>query len=63
MSAVLIETAFTTVDCPSCYVVFAVSSEYEARMRATGSGFYCPSGHSMSYGNSDAAMMVGVEDA
>ena len=45
-------TTFTVVDCPSCNTLFAITAQYEDRRREDGGDFYCPSGHSMSYGNS-----------
>lgn len=36
---------FTTLDCASCGVVFAVPNELYDRRREDGDGFYCPFGH------------------
>lgn len=56
MSAIKIETGFTLVDCPAaaCGVVFAIGDLFRARRNSDGRNFYCPNGHTMSYGESDA---------
>ena len=40
-------------DCARCGVVFAIPAALEARRREDGLGFYCPSGHSLSFGQSE----------
>lgn len=37
------------MDCPTCYVLFALPKRMAADHRRDGGSFYCPSGHSMSY--------------
>lgn len=41
-------------DCPSCAVVFGITEDLEARRRADGGKFYCPNGHWMTFGESEA---------
>ena len=53
MSSLNILTIYTVIDCPACGVLFAITEELEERRRKDGKSFYCPNGHSMSYGNSD----------
>lgn len=51
--ALALTIVLNALDCPSCGAVFAVTDEFERRRREDGASFYCPSGHSMSYGDSD----------
>lgn len=45
----------TTIECAQCGMIFAVSSEWEARRRETHKGFHCPEGHPLVFnGPSDA---------
>lgn len=44
----------TTTSCASCGVVFAIPTPLIKKLKETGSGFYCPNGHSLSYGESEA---------
>lgn len=46
---------FCIDDCPSCGVVFATTAEYQTYRREDGKIFYCPNGHSISFGASQAA--------
>ena len=41
---------FTALDCPACGAVFATTDEMIERRRQDHQLFYCPNGHSMSYG-------------
>jgi hypothetical protein len=43
-----------TTDCAACGVLFAVDTEFLTRRRKDGKSFYCPNGHSLSYGKSEA---------
>ena len=57
MSATIkIETRFYVNSCPTpgCGITFALENEYDDRRRADGTSFYCPNGHQMSYGKSEA---------
>ena len=36
-------------ECVNCHVVFAITQEFQARMRDTHHSFYCPNGHGQSY--------------
>lgn len=40
---------FVLITCAECGVQFLVSEQYRERLRETGKGFYCPSGHLLSY--------------
>ncbi len=44
---------FELVDCASCGLVFALQASYIARLREKGRSFYCPAGHTLSYGESE----------
>jgi hypothetical protein len=50
-----ITTKFTAMDCPTCGVIFAVTTEFEGRRRKQRDGFYCPKGHSMSFSGPSAS--------
>lgn len=39
-------------ECPTCGVVYGITRAYELRRREDGNGFYCPNGHSGSFGES-----------
>ena len=41
---------FAALDCPACGVVFAMTDEMIERRRQDHQSFWCPNGHSMSYG-------------
>lgn len=51
----LVQT-FTTICCPTatCGVTFAINDEYRDRRVADKQGFYCPNGHTMTYGENEA---------
>jgi len=40
-------------DCPNCGVVYGITREYELRRREDGRNFWCPNGHSGSFGESE----------
>ena len=56
-------TTYTIIDCPECNVLFAITDQFEERRRADGNSFYCPSGHSMSYGDSLKDQLRRAKDA
>jgi len=41
---------FTIIECADCFIPFGISQEFESQRRADCSSFYCPRGHSLSYG-------------
>lgn len=41
-------------DCPSCGVIFGITTDYEDRRRKDGQGFRCPNGHVMSFSETEA---------
>ena|SRR3990167_2056705 len=43
-----------TIECCTCGVIFAVLEEFNASLRQTKQGFYCPNGHPQSYTKSPA---------
>lgn len=45
----------TIVECPNCYMDFGVTPEFQAARRNDHKSFYCPAGHSMSYGQKSEA--------
>lgn len=47
----------TTTDCPSCGVLFGMPDWMLARRRKDGESFYCPSGHSMSFRETEAVRL------
>lgn len=55
-------TTYIVIDCPQCQVEFAVTESYEARRRTDGKTFYCPTGHSMSYGDNVQAQLKRERD-
>lgn len=52
-AAVSVSLKLDIMDCPTCGIVFGVSQEFIRRRRDDGQSFYCPSGHSMSYGTTE----------
>lgn len=51
--AITMTLSLTAIDCPSCGVVFGITTELEQRRRADGERFYCPNGHWMTYTESE----------
>lgn len=45
---------FTINDCPSCGVVYAFTTEYEARRLEDGKSWHCPNGHSVLFTKSES---------
>lgn len=43
------------VECPNCHMDFGITPEFEAARRNDHTRFYCPAGHSMSYGQKTEA--------
>jgi len=46
--------SFNPCTCAACGIVFGISPSYEAILRRSGKDFYCPNGHSLSFGESEA---------
>lgn len=44
---------FEIVTCANCHVQFMLTSRHVSQLRKSQEGFYCPNGHSISYGKSD----------
>ena len=53
IKSVVFETTetFETQDCAECGIAFALTSDFIARRREDGKGFYCPNGHSLVFNN------------
>lgn len=50
MSAVLkFDYALETMECPNCFIVFALPKRFISERRADHRTFYCPVGHWMNY--------------
>ncbi len=49
--SIVVNSTYELVDCPNCGMSFAITEEFENRRRDDGHSFYCPHGHSMSYGD------------
>ena len=49
------------IECPNCGTVFGISSDFEKRRREDHQSFWCPRGHSMSYGHETAAERLARE--
>ncbi len=62
MSELNINTTYTTIDCPNCGILFAITQELEERRRGDGKSFYCPNGHSMSYHGSTSEKLKKERD-
>ena len=62
MSALLkFEVQATWIECASCHVSFAITTDHQARLRETHEGFYCPNGHSNIYNGKTEAQKVREE--
>lgn len=46
-----------TETCPQCYMVFGMPKDFQANKRQTGTDFYCPAGHVMSYRDNENARL------
>lgn len=53
-NAVKVTYSLNALDCPNCGVVFGITDDYEMRRRTDNQNFYCPNGHIMSYGETEA---------
>ena len=42
-------TMLTTLECPCCNMLFAITNRFMADRRVDGAAFYCPQGHKQSY--------------
>ena len=49
---------FTDTSCANCGIVFALPSGFDMVLSQTGQTFYCPNGHSLSYGNGENKKMM-----
>ncbi len=45
---------YNQTSCPECGVEFALRTAFEDMLRRSGKGFYCPNGHSLKFGASEA---------
>lgn len=52
--ALTITDKLIVTDCAQCGVVFAITEEFRERRRADGKSLYCPNGHTLTYGKSEA---------
>lgn len=43
----------TVLECPMCGAIFAVLNDFDDHRRQDEKTFYCPTGHSLSYGESE----------
>lgn len=50
-------TVLVAETCPACGVLFAMPQTLNKELRDTGATFYCPTGHSMSYGKGNNAKL------
>lgn len=57
MTTLQVQCKLVVEDCPSCYVLFAMPEALQVKRRQDGKGFYCPSGHSMSYTDPENARL------
>lgn len=46
----LLDLMFYVTDCDGCGVIFAITKQLEERRREDHKSFWCPNGHSMSFG-------------
>lgn len=51
-------TTYSVVDCPACHQLFAITTEFQQRLRNDHQIFYCPSGHTMSYDSKNETEML-----
>lgn len=45
---------FRPCTCAECGIVFGIGAEYEVILRKKGTRFFCPNGHGLSFGESEA---------
>jgi len=48
------QTTFVLHTCAKCMIEFAITTGADFRCKQEGKDFYCPNGHSLSYGKSEA---------
>ncbi|KJL49518.1 hypothetical protein RS84_00231 [Microbacterium hydrocarbonoxydans] len=48
----------TIVECPACHMDFGVTPQFVEARRNDHKSFYCPTGHSMNYGQKSEAEML-----
>jgi hypothetical protein len=53
MKTIDVVATFELIDCANCHIVFGVGEEHVARLRKSGANFFCPAGHSLSFGESE----------
>jgi hypothetical protein len=53
MAEIIERIKFTQVKCCSCGLLFFVAESVVEAWRHQGNGFYCPNGHSLTYGDSE----------
>lgn len=52
-----------TIECANCHLVFGLTSVTIADLRKSGKTFYCPSGHSQWFGESEASKLQRALDS
>lgn len=50
----VLEVEIFISDCAACGLVFGITKDFEKRRRQDGENFYCPAGHVMIFGKSEA---------
>jgi hypothetical protein len=48
------QLVIVTSPCPNCGITFGVPEDFDRERRADGRTFYCPNGHSLTFGKSEA---------
>ena len=51
------EIALTPVECCHCGIPFTIPSQYCSSLKETGQRFYCPNGHTLSFGDGENARL------
>lgn len=54
MPSVTMTVELRIYNCPACGVPYGISTDLDDACRSTGKSYYCPNGHSLSYGASEA---------
>lgn len=47
-------TVFSDTGCPRCGIRFGLPLDYESALRKSGNDFWCPNGHSLTFGKCEA---------
>lgn len=55
MSTHTYTATLTIIECPNCHMGFGVTEQFEAARRNDHQSFWCPAGHSMSFGQKTEA--------